>query len=75
MHEGCRLGKLLVLGALLGCLRPAATLAAALSHKSPFLPLPSSSGGLGAQEGSGAVASARAALAAKGEQTSGRACA
>ncbi|GFR43277.1 hypothetical protein Agub_g4341, partial [Astrephomene gubernaculifera] len=32
-----RLGKLLVVGALLGCLGPAATIAAAMSHKSPFL--------------------------------------
>ncbi len=31
-----RLGKLLVLGAVLGCVAPAATLAACLSHKSPF---------------------------------------
>ncbi|KAG2435548.1 hypothetical protein HYH02_011842 [Chlamydomonas schloesseri] len=32
-----RLGKLLVVGALLGCLAPAVTIAAAMSHKSPFL--------------------------------------
>ncbi|KAG2502148.1 hypothetical protein HYH03_000635 [Edaphochlamys debaryana] len=32
-----RLGKLLVAGALLGCLAPAATIAAAMSHKSPFM--------------------------------------
>ena len=31
-----RLGKLLVLGACLACLGPAATIAAAMSHKSPF---------------------------------------
>ncbi|GIL59638.1 hypothetical protein Vafri_14371, partial [Volvox africanus] len=32
-----RLGKLLVVGALLGCLAPAITIAATMSHKSPFL--------------------------------------
>ena len=31
-----RLGKLLVLGACLACLGPACTIAAAMSHKSPF---------------------------------------
>ena len=31
-----RLGKLLVTAALLGCLAPALTIAACLSHKSPF---------------------------------------
>jgi hypothetical protein len=31
-----RLGKLLVLGACLACLGPAATIAASMSHKSPF---------------------------------------
>ena len=31
-----RLGKLLVMAALLGCLAPALTVAACLSHKSPF---------------------------------------
>jgi hypothetical protein len=29
-------GKLLVLGAVLGCLAPAATMAACMSHRSPF---------------------------------------
>ena len=31
-----RLGKLLVMAALMGCLAPALTVAACLSHKSPF---------------------------------------
>lgn len=31
-----RMGKLLVVAALLGCLAPALTVAACLSHKSPF---------------------------------------
>ena len=52
-----RLGKLLVLGACLGCLAPALTIAACLSFKSPF------SGSLEQQADTSA---ARAALAAKG---------
>ena len=32
-----RLGKLLVLGACLACLGPACTIAASMSHKSPFV--------------------------------------
>lgn len=31
-----RLGKLLLMGAMLGCLGPALTIAAAMSHRSPF---------------------------------------
>lgn len=31
-----RLGKLLLLGAALGCLSPALTMAAVMSHRSPF---------------------------------------
>ena len=32
-----RIGKLLVYGALLGCLDPVLTIAAALAHRSPFV--------------------------------------
>jgi ATP-dependent RNA helicase DHX29 len=52
-----RLGKLLLLGASLGCLGPAVTIAACMSHRSPFA---------AAFERQEVVARARAALAAPG---------
>ena len=52
-----RLGKLLVLGACLACLGPACTIAAAMSHKSPFS---------AAMERKAEAALARKALAAPG---------
>eukprot|EP00887_Chlorella_sp_A99_P005373 scaffold1.g5373.t1 len=61
-----RVGKLLLLGAALGCLAPALSIAACLSYKPPFLGGPGGGGGEG--EGGGARA-ARAALAALGSGT------
>ena len=52
-----KVGKLLLLAACLGCLAPALTIAACLSHRSPFLSDPSHQD---------AVARSRAGLAAPG---------
>ena len=52
-----KVGKLLLLAACLGCLAPALTIAACLSHRSPFLSDPSHED---------AVARCRAGMAASG---------
>ncbi|KAG1663311.1 hypothetical protein FOA52_006270 [Chlamydomonas sp. UWO 241] len=56
-----RLGKLLVLGALLGCAAPAVTIAASMSHKSPWISGLDSNGG-----GASAARRAASAVGAKG---------
>ena len=56
-----RVGKLLLMGALLGVLSPALTIAACLSHKPPFLaqgPLGGGGGGRDQQQQSGSAADA-----------------
>ena len=56
-----KIGKLLLLAASLGCLAPCLTIAACLSHRSPF------AGGFDQQD---AAQRAKAALAAPGEHLS-----
>ena len=54
-----RVGKLLILGAMLGCLSPVLTIAACLSYKSPFQPQ---------QDQQQAMEQARAAMASAGKE-------
>lgn len=60
-----RVGKLLILGASLGCLAPVLTIAACLSHKSPFLSTSSNNN----SKAAGDPEAAKKALASSGSTT------